>query len=443
MEPKKTVDRLNYYLTFDYLPSSTNSIVAIEKLFNELSLGKAKKRKLTRENLNKKYHSFSLFLSTLLVKTKLDKEKHCYRSLMRDRFTGEPVSYRHFQDFRVVMIEHGYLHHEKGKFHEDEDARFFQTDEEKKQGVKEYIYYSASKFSVSDKLVGFCNDNGISEQNITRQFIQLKPEIFIEARYPSKRARATKVKGRRVRKADLYLMAEAHTQQAVLREVNDFLFAQKLSGAVFNGLKRVYSDFTDDGSYQFDMGGRLYAFGEDNYQRLKKEERAKLKINGEKVCEIDIHASFLTVLHGIMNKPMPNRTNLYDITDLPRMVVKSWINNSITMGHPICRWPKETIIEFAKEMPDCKYPTAPKAGEKILEHYAFLEDLGAAGLDWRRLHNIEGGIMLEAVRKLSGLGIAAYPIHDSLLVPKKCKDSAHKVLSNCFHEAVGLSPILK
>ena len=151
------------------------------------------------------------------------------------------------------------------------------------------------------------------------------------------------------------------------------LFAQKLSGAVFNGLKRVYSDFTDDGSYQFDMGGRLYAFGEDNYQRLKKEERAKLKINGEKVCEIDIHASFLTVLHGIMNKPMPNRTNLYDITDLPRMVVKSWINNSITMGHPISCWPKDSMEELAKEMPDYKYPTAPKSGEQILKHYAFLE----------------------------------------------------------------------
>ena len=443
MNTKKTEERLNYYFTFDYLPSSNKSNSAIEKLFDELSLGKGKTRNLTKENSNKKYHSFSLFLSTLLAKTRLNKAKHCYRSLMRDRFTGEPVSYRHFQDFKAVMLEHGYLHHEKGKFHEDEDAHFFQTDEEKKQGVKEYIYYSASKFLVSDKLVGFCNDNGINEQNISKQFIQLKPEIFIEARYPSKRVRAIKSKGRRVRKADLYLMAEAHEQQSVMCEVNDFLFAQKLSGAVFNGLKRVYSDFTDDGSYQFDKGGRLYAFGEDNYQRLKKEERAKIKINGEKTCEIDIHASFLTILHGIMNKPMPNRTNLYDITDLPRMVVKSWINNSITMGHPISRWPKDTMEEFAKEMPDYKYPTAPKSGEQILKHYAFLEDLEAAGLDWRRLHNIEGGIMLEAVRRLSRLGIAVYPIHDSLVVPRQHRQRCVDLLSECFREMCEIHPILK
>ena len=442
-ETKKYHERLNHYFTFDYIPSSNNAELTIEKLFDELSLGKAKKRKLTKENLNKKYHSFSLFLSTLLAKTKLNKAKHCYRSLMRDRFTGEPVSYRHFQDFKTVMLKHGYLRYEKGKFHEDEDAYFFQTEEEKRRGKKEYIYYSASKFFVSNKLVGFCNDIGINEQNISKQFIQLKPDVFIEARYPSKRARANRFKGRRVRKTDLYLMDEAHKQQAVMRDVNDFLFAQKLSGAVFNGLKRVYSDFTDDGSYQFDKGGRLYAFGEDNYQRLKKEERAKLKINGEKVCEIDIHASFLTILHGLMKKRMPNRANLYGVTNLPRMVVKSWINNSITVGHPIGRWPKDTMEEFAKEMPDCKYPTAPKTGKKILEYYAFLEDLEAAELDWRRLHNVEGGIMLEAVRRLSRLGIAAYPIHDSLLVARPYKKTAHNILSDCFHEAVGLSPILK
>jgi len=51
--------------------------------------------------------------------------------------------------------------------------------------------------------------------------------------------------------------------------------------------------------------------------------------------------------------------------------------------------------------------------------------------------------MLEAVRKLSRLGIAAYPIHDSLLVARQYKNMAHNILSDCFHEAVGLSPILK
>ena len=56
---------------------------------------------------------------------------------------------------------------------------------------------------------------------------------------------------------------------------------------------------------------------------------------------------------------------------------------------------------------------------------------------------VEGGIMLEAVRKLSRRGIAAYPIHDSLLVARQHKNVAHNILSDCFHDAAGLSPILK
>ena len=56
-ETKKYHERLNHYFTFDYIPSSNNAELTIEKLFDELSLGKAKKRKLTKENLNKKYHS--------------------------------------------------------------------------------------------------------------------------------------------------------------------------------------------------------------------------------------------------------------------------------------------------------------------------------------------------------------------------------------------------
>jgi len=443
MDTKKTEERLNYYFTFDYLPSSNKSNSAIEKLFDELSLGKGKTRNLTEENSNKKYHSFSLFLSTLLAKTRLDGSKHCYRSLMRGKFTGEPVSYRHFQDFKAAMLQHGYLHHEKGRFHEDEDAHFFQTEEEIRQGKKEYVYYSASKFFVSDKLVIFCNDNGIDANTVLKHFTQLKPKIFIEARYPSKRIKVTKIPGRKVRKADLYQMAEANAQQSVMYELNDFLFAQKLTGAVFTGLKRVYNDYTNDGSYNFSKGGRLYAFEEDNYQRLSKEERAKIKINGEKTCEIDIHASFLTILHGILDKPLPNRANLYDITDLPKLVVKSWINNSISMGHPIVRWPKKTLEDFSKDLPGYKFPTAPTVGREIQEYYPLIGDLKAAGLDWRRLHNIEGNIVLNAVRRFQGLGIPALPVHDSLIVPRQHKQQCVDMLSECFQELTGIIPILK
>jgi len=44
IETKKNQERLNHYFTFDYIPSSNKAELAIEKLFDELSLGKAKKK---------------------------------------------------------------------------------------------------------------------------------------------------------------------------------------------------------------------------------------------------------------------------------------------------------------------------------------------------------------------------------------------------------------
>ena len=44
------------------------------------------------------------------------------------------------------------------------------------------------------------------------------------------------------------------------------------------------------------------------YQSMPKEERAKITMNGEPVLEIDVRASYLTILYGIMgNRRQPIR----------------------------------------------------------------------------------------------------------------------------------------
>jgi len=443
MDTKNTNEKLNYYFTFDYLPSSNKSKLFIDKLFFELNLNKGKKRDLSQANLAKKYHSFSLLVSTLLSKTRFNKNKYCYRSLMKGKFTGEEVSYRHFKSFTSSLIESGYLLHEKGRYHEDEDADFFLTEEEKKQSKKQFIYYSASKYFMSDKLIQLCRDNGLDENNLKHEFLQLRPTTFIEARYPSKRLKSQIIYGNKATKAEVYKIPKAHTLQDTMNEINDFLFSQRFEGAVFNGLKRIFADFTDDDSYDFNKGGRIYAFGENNYQRLKKAERKQIKINGERVCEIDIHASFLTILHGIMDKPIPNRNNLYEITDFPQLVVKAWLNNSITIGHPIVRWPSKTIEELNKELPTYQIPTAPKVGKEILKHYPFINDLDAAGIDWKTLHYIESKIILKAMTELKRQGIPSYPVHDSLIVSERFEKECLETTCYSFEETVGKTPLLK
>jgi hypothetical protein len=47
------------------------------------------------------------------------------------------------------------------------------------------------------------------------------------------------------------------------------------------------------------MGGRLYSYGEANNQQTELADRLKMTINGERVCEIDIRANYLTIFHAL------------------------------------------------------------------------------------------------------------------------------------------------
>ena len=337
---------------------------------------------------------------------------------MRETFSGEKVSYRHFVSFKNALVNADFIKHEKGKFHEDEDEWHFQTEEEKKKNLKPYKYYSASKFFVTEALVEVCNDNGLSHSNLNEHFFKLNPDCFIEARYPNQSHKGKKLRGRKVSRQKVLSHPIARQQQVAMSELNEFLFKQDMEGAEFTGLKRVFSDYTDDGSYQFNKGGRLYAFGTEHYQRMNKDERALIKINGEETVEIDIHASFLTLIHKVLNIPLPNRSDLYEITDYPRYIVKTWINQTISNGGRKDKWGKGTLADFKKELGGSKFPTSKEVGEQVLKHYPFLGDLKAAGVGWQTLHYVEAEALIKTLEELLKLGIPAYPIHDSIIVKK-------------------------
>ena len=432
MNKLKTNKKINYYFTFDYLPTSKQANLITKKLFEELSLNKGEERKLSTTNLNKKYKSFCLFLGTLISRTQLEGHKHCYKSLMRETFSGEKVSYRHFVSFKNALVNAGLIKHEKGKFHEDEDEWHFQTEEEKKKNIKPYKYYSASKFFMTDTLVKVCNDNGLNQANWNEHFLKLKPDCFIEARYPNQKYKGQKLRGRKVNRQKILSNPIASQQQAVMSELNEFLFKQNMEGAAFTGLKRVFSDYSDNGSYQFNRGGRLYAFGTEHYQRMSKDERALIKINGEETVEIDIHASFLTLIHKLLNIPLPNRSNLYEITDYPRFIVKTWINQTISNGGKKNKWGKGTLAEFKKELGGSKFPTAKEIGEEVLKYYPFLGDLKATGLDWQTLHYMELETLLKTLQELQKLDIQAYPIHDSIIVKKSDFEAGNETFEKNF-----------
>ena len=62
---------------------------------------------------------------------------------------------------------------------------------------------------------------------------------------------------------------------------------------------------------------------------MKQQDRARMRIGGEEVVEIDINASYLTILHGISGFALPDRDDIYDISGIDRVIVKAWITSTI------------------------------------------------------------------------------------------------------------------
>ena len=122
---------------------------------------------------------------------------------------------------------------------------------------------------------------------------------------------------------------EVQAIQAQLATISRFLEGVDISGGTYRGFFRQF-EHGDAPAFRWNMGGRLYAVGRDAYQQQKKARRLAMRLDGEPVVEIDIRASYLTILHGIMQEPIDLSKDPYEIAGFDRSVVKTWITASIT-----------------------------------------------------------------------------------------------------------------
>lgn len=228
--------------------------------------------------------------------------------------------------------------------------------------------------------------------------------------------------------------------------MNDFLGKQVVEpfGPVF--LKRIFAN-GDQMGFAWDCGGRMTAPGAKSYQTAKKYERTKITLNGEQSVEIDLRASHLTLLVGLGHLP---KTILegdpYEITDIPRVVVKQWVTMTLSNGRRHSRWPTLAVDAF-KEKHGIDLPTdfpLRISGDAILAKLPILDENGLSALaSWGELQFHESEILLKAMETLAyDFDVAALPVHDSLIVPETEGPRAVAILKEAFRASVGLEPIV-
>ena len=87
-----------------------------------------------------------------------------------------------------------------------------------------------------------------------------------------------------------------------MKELNEFLGQHVISGAMHRWFHRTFN-LGDEEGFAWNKGGRLYSDGKGSYQNIPRPERLKMTIDRESVCEIDIRASYLTILHALHRVP--------------------------------------------------------------------------------------------------------------------------------------------
>lgn len=304
----------------------------------------------------------------------------------------------------------------------------------------------AAKFEAAPSLLTLAAEHGVALAHIHRHF-PLERQLIV-VRTSSVNDWRGKQHGRKVR--------FKHTDQTKEMErrieaINEFIGGFEIGGADHRMLYRLFNQCDEPALYRWNKGGRLYAdsgTGEASYQSLSSKLRSKIIFDGEKVIELDIASSYLTIFHALAGKPLvlsPNE-DPYARIEADRGLVKGWMTISFGAGKLCERWSPEFSSRYADEH-DGVRPTdicaATAIRDRALAAYPMLSRVGDWGMTWADLMFVESEVILKAMEALRHLGVPSLPVHDAVIVPASDAAAGARMLYLSFYHVVGALPVIK
>lgn len=236
-------------------------------------------------------------------------------------------------------------------------------------------------------------------------------------------------------------MPEIQVLEKQVQRINDFHRGHPLitlEGLELVRCRRIFNNG------DLKVGGRLYGA----WQRMDEDERLACTIDGERLCEIDLKASYLSIAHAILvgeddlgfdqysNVKCVREANCPErqkqLRNLIKMLVVIYVSQSLhnpekepLTQYPKGKWRRDEVTEeryFTKFQDE--YEVSEKVSfyrDQILDAFPFLKRIRACPHD---VMYMESEIMLTAIDNLTQNGIPAYPVHDCLLVKLSDKEAA-------------------
>lgn len=199
------------------------------------------------------------------------------------------------------------------------------------------------------------------------------------------------------------------------------------AGTVDLSKRRLVRAFIDN---RFDHGGR-YAGG--FWMQMPKKARFEaLRIDGERIVELDFHQLHPNIAYAIAGEVVPEG-DLYEITDLeevPRRARKKLVNAML--------WDegeRASLMKGSREHFPAHINGRQAAALVEAQHPAIAHLLGN-GIG-AKIMGIESQIITRVMHDLIDEGITALPIHDAILVPASKAFLAQRVMEDAYRSITG------
>jgi hypothetical protein len=428
------------YAGFEFSAQSSAAKALVERIHAEVCATEKRDRQRKSADVERFRETVNRFVGELLhAKARKGGSGRFACSMKASNFTQAPVGYTNVLKVREALKALGYMTHTEGAprygLSFDSVASFQQ------------FKGTAAAFEATPALVALAASHGVALDAVASHFPAEQP--LIEARASSYGDWQHKHTGRRVR----FEASEVTRRlEEEVRDLNAFLSTFEIAGADHRHLYRLFNQCDDLNTYGWNKGGRIYANSgteRKSYQGLSGEERrAMMTIGGEPIAELDITASYLTIIHALSGQSLifsgPS-DDPYAAVGIDRELTKRWVTLSSGSGKPRRGWPKGFAAEFAAlhgGRPDDVTPASMVSAE-ALKAYPALKRMGAPGFTWADLMWIESEIILGAMNALKAQGIPSLPVHDSLIVPASQASSGARALYLSFFHCVGSLPLIK
>ncbi|SFM58921.1 hypothetical protein [Nitrosomonas communis] len=177
-------------------------------------------------------------------------------------------------------------------------------------------------------------------------------------------------------------------------------------------------------------GGRFYC---GFWQTMPKDDRKKLTINGEEVCELDYSALHPTLAYAL--KGIPVTDDPYTIEGCDRSEVKKAflvLFNCESRQHALNTIRSEFRIKNAESL-------LQKIEQK---HEVISKSFYNPGFGLH-LQNLDAWLAEKIINQLTERGIVCLPVHDSFIVSKKHEAELHHLMEETFYSIANTYPVIK